>query len=69
MDVKLKTRVRKSRLAWDFVPIHDAAILELLSRAEVECKKKLVGKPGSVVDDHLSRRAIADTLQQPTRKS
>ena len=34
-----------------------------------ENKKTLVGKPGSVADDHLSRRAIADTLEQPTRKS
>ena len=29
---------------------------------------KPVDKPGSVVDNHSSRRTVASTLKQPTRK-
>jgi len=29
---------------------------------------KLAGKPGSVVDSHSSRRTVARTLKQPTRR-
>lgn len=34
----------------------------------IERRGKPVVKPGSVVDNHSSRRTVASTLKQPTRK-
>ena len=34
----------------------------------IQNKMKLAGKPGSVVDSHSSRRAVARKLKQPTRR-
>ena len=39
-----------------------------LRRTRLESGAKSADKPGSVVDSHSSRRIVADTLKQPTRR-
>jgi hypothetical protein len=39
-----------------------------IAYSEYENKTKLADKPGSVMDNHSSRRTVARTLKQPTRR-